>query len=120
MNLHEDKPLWVPSAERIAGANVTAFRRAAAQRWGVALPDYDALYDWSVAHPEQFWVSVWEGDCGGRGVIGERGERGERGAGVARCERRTRGRHGTRGGPPADPALATPHRRAEPLALDSR
>ena len=45
MNLHEDKPLWVPSAERIAGANVTAFRRAAAQRWGVDLPDYDALYD---------------------------------------------------------------------------
>lgn len=75
MNLHEDKPLWVPSAERIAGANVTAFRLAAAQRWGVVLPDYDALYDWSVAHPEQFWVSVWEGDCGGRGVIGERGER---------------------------------------------
>lgn len=75
MNLHEDKPLWVPSAERIAGANVTAFRLAAAQRWGVALPDYDALYDWSVAHPEQFWVSVWEGDCGGRGVIGDRGER---------------------------------------------
>ena len=37
--------------------------------------DYDALYDWSVAHPEQFWVSVWEGDCGGRGVIGDRGER---------------------------------------------
>ena len=30
MNLHEDKPLWVPSAERIAGANVTAFRRAGA------------------------------------------------------------------------------------------
>ena len=24
MNLHEDKPLWAPSAERIAGANVTA------------------------------------------------------------------------------------------------
>ena len=62
MNLHEDKPLWAPSAERIAGANVTAFRLAAAQRWGVPLPDYDALYDWSVAHPEQFWVSVWEGD----------------------------------------------------------
>ena len=68
MNLHEDKPLWVPSAERIAGANVTAFRRAAAQRWGVDLPDYDALYDWSVAHPEQFWVSVWEGDGIGSGV----------------------------------------------------
>ncbi len=66
----DDRPLWQPSAERIAGANVTAFRLAAEQRWGVSMPDYDVLYAWSVAQPEQFWVSVWEdGD-----VIGERGE----------------------------------------------
>jgi acetoacetyl-CoA synthetase len=71
----EDKPLWAPSAERLAGANVTAFRLAAEKRWGVTLPDYDALYAWSVAQPEQFWVSVWEGDGIGAGVIGERGER---------------------------------------------
>jgi len=71
MNLHEDKPLWEPSAERIASANVTAFRLAAEKRWGVSLPDYAALYDWSVAHPEQFWVSVWEEG----GVVGHRGER---------------------------------------------
>jgi acetoacetyl-CoA synthetase len=71
----QDKPLWAPSAERLAGANVTAFRLAAEKRWGVTLPDYDALYAWSVAQPEQFWVSVWEGDGIGAGVIGERGER---------------------------------------------
>ncbi|MGD9871036.1 MAG: acetoacetate--CoA ligase [Thauera sp.] len=71
----EDKPLWAPSAERLAGANVTAFRLAAEKRWGLTLPDYDALYAWSVAQPEQFWVSVWEGDGIGAGVIGERGER---------------------------------------------
>jgi acetoacetyl-CoA synthetase len=69
-----DQALWTPSPERIASANVTAFRLAAAQRWGVKLPDYHALYDWSVAHPEQFWVSVWEGDGIGSGVIGHRGE----------------------------------------------
>ena len=46
MNLHEDRPLWSPSAERIAGANVTAFRLAAEKRWGLSLPDYDALYAW--------------------------------------------------------------------------
>ena len=66
-----DQPLWRPAPARIAAANVTAFRLAAAQRWDVALPDYDALYAWSVAHPEQFWVSVWEDG----GVIGARGER---------------------------------------------
>ncbi|WP_018991011.1 acetoacetate--CoA ligase [Aromatoleum toluclasticum] len=66
-----DTPMWTPSAGRIAAANVTSFREAAARRWNVELPDYDALYAWSVAQPEQFWTSVWEdGD-----VIGERGER---------------------------------------------
>ena len=75
MNLSDNAPLWAPSAERIASANVTAFRLAAEQRWGVALPDYDALYAWSVAHPEQFWVSVWEGDGMRDGVIGTRGDR---------------------------------------------
>lgn len=68
-------PLWTPSAERIAAANVTAFRLAAEKRWGVSLPDPDALYAWSVAQPEQFWVSVWEGEGIGGGVIGHRGER---------------------------------------------
>ena len=71
----EQKPLWTPSPERIAAARVTAFRLAAAQRWGVALPDYEALHAWSVAQPEQFWTSVWEGDGVGGGVIGTRGER---------------------------------------------
>lgn len=66
-----DQPIWTPSAERIATANITAFRRAAAARWGLDLPDQDRLHDWSVASPEQFWVSVWEDG----GVIGERGER---------------------------------------------
>ncbi|PKO56860.1 MAG: acetoacetate--CoA ligase, partial [Betaproteobacteria bacterium HGW-Betaproteobacteria-19] len=65
-----DQALWTPSAERVETANVTAFRRTAETRWGVSLPDYDALYDWSVAQPEQFWVSVWEDG----GVVGERGE----------------------------------------------
>jgi len=75
VNSAEQSPLWTPSPERVAAANVTAFRLAAEQRWGVSLPDYEALYAWSVAHPEQFWVSVWEGDGIGGGVIGSRGER---------------------------------------------
>ena len=70
MNAGMDQPLWTPSAERIETANVTSFRRTAEKRWSVSLPDYDALYDWSVAHPEQFWVSVWEDG----GVVGERGD----------------------------------------------
>lgn len=66
-----DTPLRSPSTERIAAANVTAFRAAAARRWGRELPDYDALYAWSIAQPEEFWTSIWEQG----GVIGERGTR---------------------------------------------
>lgn len=66
-----DAPLWTPSAERIAAANMTAFRHTAERRWNIELPDYAALHAWSVDHPEQFWVSVWEdGD-----VVGKRGVR---------------------------------------------
>ncbi|MFN3985693.1 MAG: acetoacetate--CoA ligase [Rhodocyclaceae bacterium] len=70
-----DRPLWTPSPERIAAANLTAFARAAEARWGVELPDYAALHAWSVAQPEQFWSSIWDADGLGGGVIGERGER---------------------------------------------
>ena len=54
------QPLWQPSAERIAASNMTAFRGAVAARWGATLPGYDALWRWSVDHPEQFWQSVWD------------------------------------------------------------
>ncbi|MBI1907556.1 MAG: acetoacetate--CoA ligase, partial [Rhodocyclales bacterium] len=66
---NETAPLWQPTPERIARANITAFARQCEQRWGVALPDYDALHAWSVGQPERFWTSLWEyGE-----VVGERG-----------------------------------------------
>jgi acetoacetyl-CoA synthetase len=65
-----DKPLWQPSPERIAGANLTAFRRHASERWGVTARDYAELHRWSVAEPAQFWRSVWS-FCG---VVGEPGD----------------------------------------------
>jgi acetoacetyl-CoA synthetase len=58
-----ERPLWQPSPERVAASNLTRFRRGAAERWGAELPDYDALWRWSVDHPERFWQSVWE-RCG--------------------------------------------------------
>jgi len=62
-------PLWRPSAERIAQSNLSAFMRAASQQWGCGFEDYAELHRWSVEHPGQFWVSLWEF----AGVIGERG-----------------------------------------------
>jgi acetoacetyl-CoA synthetase len=70
MTASDEKPLWTPSAERIAAANITRFAREAEVRWGVKLPDYAALHAWSVAAPEQFWTSIW--DFGA--VAGERGD----------------------------------------------
>jgi acetoacetyl-CoA synthetase len=61
-------PLWQPSANGIAAANMTAFMRAAERKHGARVPDYAALYDWSIREPEQFWLLVWE-FCG---VIAER------------------------------------------------
>ena len=61
------KPLWRPSPARIEQANLTRFKDYVKDRWGVSCPDYQALYQWSIDHPEQFWLSVW-GYCG---VIGE-------------------------------------------------
>src|SRR5438105_13187074 len=65
------QPLWQPSAQRVAQANLTAFADGASGRHGVALPDYSALYRWSNEDSESFWREIW--DYGG--VIGDRGGR---------------------------------------------
>ncbi|MEO7367233.1 MAG: acetoacetate--CoA ligase [Gemmatimonadaceae bacterium] len=48
-------PVWIPSPERIAQANMSAFLRFA----GVG-DSYDELYAWSVLHPEKFWPLMWK------------------------------------------------------------
>ena len=50
--------LWQPSAERIRGANVTAFIAAVNDRWNAGIGDYAGLYAWSIAENEKFWLSV--------------------------------------------------------------
>jgi acetoacetyl-CoA synthetase len=55
-------PIWTPSPERVARANMTRFlahvrhtRPAGADEvW-----DVGSLYDWSVARPDAFWSEVW-------------------------------------------------------------
>ena len=50
---------------------MTAFARAAETRWQASLPDYRALYDFSLRHAGAFWRSVWD-FCE---VLGEPGDR---------------------------------------------
>jgi acetoacetyl-CoA synthetase len=66
-----NRPLWQPSPERIAQANLTAFAASVTAKHGGALPDYSALYRWSVDHAEAFWREVWND----AGVIGDSGAR---------------------------------------------
>jgi acetoacetyl-CoA synthetase len=55
-----DRPLWQPSDEQLRRANLTAFRRQANARFGLDLPDYPALWRWSVEAPERFWDLLWD------------------------------------------------------------
>ena len=50
-------PLWTPSAERIAAANITRFRERLRDRGIVDAANYQALYRWSLSAPETFWIA---------------------------------------------------------------
>src|ERR1700733_3664456 len=52
--------LWTPSAERIAGANVTAFQDWLQRERGLRFDDYTALWRWSVQDLEAFWQALWD------------------------------------------------------------
>jgi acetoacetyl-CoA synthetase len=53
-------PQWVPTDEDITDARVTDFARFVEKRTGVTLPDYQALWRWSVDDIEGFWAALWE------------------------------------------------------------
>ena len=67
----DEKPLWVPSAERIAAAQIWDFMAQANRRHGTHLTNYRELHTWSTAYPELFWSLTWD-YCG---VIGDKGKR---------------------------------------------
>jgi acetoacetyl-CoA synthetase len=62
-----EKPLWQPSAERVAGANLTRFMASVGRKGG----SYAELHRWSVEDRAAFWNAVWD-FCG---VVGEKGRR---------------------------------------------
>jgi len=54
------KILWQPGPDQIDQANITGFRRRIAERHGLELPDYPALYQWSLDRPQAFWSEIWD------------------------------------------------------------
>ena len=55
-----EQPIWTPSPERRARANLSAFLAFVNQRFAADVSDYDALWRWSIERPEPFWTAVWD------------------------------------------------------------
>ncbi len=53
-------PLWTPSPERVAQANLTRFIRRVNEKFSRDLRDYAQLYQWSVENISEFWATLWE------------------------------------------------------------
>ncbi|WP_218720066.1 acetoacetate--CoA ligase [Nocardia sp. MH4] len=51
---------WVPGEQDIARARITDFARFVAARHGVEVPDYRALWQWSIDDLAGFWGAVWD------------------------------------------------------------
>ncbi len=61
-------PLWTPSAEQIEQSLLSHFMRGVEQRFDIGCDDYDAIWQWSVENPGDFWREVWE-FCGVKGNL---------------------------------------------------
>ena len=64
------EPLWSPSPERVAEANLTRFMQVAGTRAGRTFAGYDELWQWSVDQRAAFWDTLWD-FCG---VVGDKGD----------------------------------------------
>ncbi|MGW4352304.1 acetoacetate--CoA ligase [Nocardia sp. NPDC004582] len=69
------EPQWTPGLDVIDDAQLTRFARFVTARTGVPLPDYQALWQWSVDDLPGFWRAVWDwfelGDVPGAVLAGD-------------------------------------------------
>ena len=54
------QPLWRPSAERIANANMTGLMQTVNSRYNLECKSYDDLWRWSVDNRAEFWETIWQ------------------------------------------------------------
>jgi acetoacetyl-CoA synthetase len=52
-------PLWTPSPERIASSRMHHYMQWLQQEKKLSFSGYEALWQWSVDHLEDFWDSIW-------------------------------------------------------------
>ncbi|HTD04943.1 acetoacetate--CoA ligase [Undibacterium sp.] len=60
MNEISSKLLWTPSAERISKTRMYDYQQWLHATRGLQFSDYNALWQWSVEHLEDFWESIWQ------------------------------------------------------------
>jgi acetoacetyl-CoA synthetase len=53
-------PLWTPTQEGIADANITRFQDFVASTRGLTFADYNELWTWSSTDIEGFWSALWQ------------------------------------------------------------
>ncbi len=54
-------PIWQPTPEQIAAANMTAFQQFVRNRFSDRpLADFASLYRWSIEQPGDFWQAMWD------------------------------------------------------------
>src|SRR5574341_2542468 len=54
------RPLWIPSVERKARANLTRFTDQLNRTHDLQIDSYARLYEWSVTEIADFWAAIWE------------------------------------------------------------
>ncbi len=54
-----DTPIWTPSSQRIAQANLSRFIEFANNNISDEINNYAQLFQWSIEQPEEFWPAVW-------------------------------------------------------------
>ncbi len=53
------QPLWQPTEQQIADANITGFMQRAARYCGQPIDNYEDLWRWSIDDVEGFWSLLW-------------------------------------------------------------
>ncbi|HEY6134308.1 MAG TPA: acetoacetate--CoA ligase [Rubrivivax sp.] len=56
----EGEVLWQPTPAQVDASRLAAYQRWLAAERGLQLPDYAALWSWSVNDIEVFWQSIWD------------------------------------------------------------
>jgi acetoacetyl-CoA synthetase len=54
------EPIWTPTAEVVANAQLTRYADWLKAHRGLSFADYDAMWRWSIDDLEGFWQSLWD------------------------------------------------------------